>query len=62
MQTFRDRGGVDEVARAQVAHDVLVQLLDLQLHLLLGTHTNTHTHTRLSEGNTGSSDQCQSTA
>ena len=45
MQTFRDRGGVDEVARAQVAHDVLVQLLDLQLHLLLGTHTNTHTHT-----------------
>ena len=35
VQALGDGGGVDEVPGAQAAHDVLVQLLHLHLHLLL---------------------------
>lgn len=39
VQTLCYRRGIYEVARAKVADDVLVQVFDLQLHLLLWEQT-----------------------
>lgn len=43
MQTLGNSRSIDEVARTKVAHNVLVQVLDLQLDLLLSTSTRRFT-------------------